>query len=195
MTNPPTEYWFVVVTGPFASGKTAFVASAGEAVPDAEIVLPNVPDNAEMFSHSIRYGSHIQTDDETLYLLATPVSRRFDFMWEAIASGRMIGFVVMLDSRKPTEFREAKSILETFRAYAPGPYVIAANFQDSADAWDAETLRHVMRLPDEIPVVPCIATQKESVKGVLIALLEKVIEAIDAPEELDETEITARDNT
>ena len=39
-----------------------------------------------------------------------------------------------------------------------------------------------MRLPDDIPVVPCIATDKESVKNVLIALLEKVIEAIDADE-------------
>jgi signal recognition particle receptor subunit beta len=170
-----------VVTGPFASGKTAFVASAGETFPDEEIVLPDVPDNADLLLQTIRFSSHIQTADETLYFLAPPNGRRFDFMWEAVASGRMIGFVVMLDSRKPREVRETKSILETFRAYLPLPCVVAANFQDYPDVWDTETLRHLMRLPDSIPIVPCVATEKESVKRVLIILLEKIIEAIDAP--------------
>jgi len=58
-------------------------------------------------------------------------------MWEILKDG-FVGWIVMLDSKHPGTFRESKSILETFRAYAPTPYVVAANFQDSPDAWSVE---------------------------------------------------------
>ena len=58
-------------------------------------------------------------------------------MWEILSEG-MLGFIVMVDSTRPETFREARSILETFRAYAPTPYVVAANKQDMEDAWDLE---------------------------------------------------------
>ncbi len=61
--------------------------------------------------------------------LARPGQKRFDFMWEILSEG-MLGFIVMVDSTRPETFREARSILETFRAYAPTPYVVAANKQD-----------------------------------------------------------------
>src|SRR5689334_25213228 len=83
--------------------------------------------------------------DLVLYLFGTPGQKRFDFMWEILAEG-MLGFVVMVDSTKPETFREAKSILETFRAYAPTPYVVAANKQDIPDAWPADDLRIALQI-------------------------------------------------
>jgi uncharacterized protein len=174
-TNLDSEYWLVVVTGPFASGKTSFVDSIGEPVPPADAESPD----DEFYPH----GSMIPAEDVTLYLHATPGARRFDFMWEVMANGRMIGFVVTMNSAIPETFREVKSILETFRAYLPLPCVVAANFQDRPDAWDTDSLHAFLRLPDHIPVIPCVATEKESVKAVLITLLEKVLESLDEPDE------------
>jgi hypothetical protein len=113
-----------------------------------------------------------------LYLFGTPGQKRFDFMWEILSEG-MLGFVVMVDSTRPETFREARNILETFRAYAPTPYVVAANKQDRADAWDIDDMRIALRLEHDIKMLHCIATQKESVKTILLELLFTIISELD----------------
>ncbi|MGQ0601940.1 MAG: GTP-binding protein, partial [Anaerolineales bacterium] len=124
----------------------------------------------------------ITVDDELiLYLFGTPGQKRFDFMWEILSEG-MLGFVVMVDSTRPETFREAKSILETFRAYAPTPYVVAANKQDAADAWELEDLRIALRLDPAIKLLPCVASNKERVKEVLLELLYSILQEMEAPQ-------------
>jgi signal recognition particle receptor subunit beta len=91
----------------------------------------------------------------------------------------MLGFVVMVDSTKPETFREARRILETFESYAGTPFVVAANKQDQDDAWEPEDLRIILRLPETVKVLHCIATEKESVKNVLLELLYSVLERMD----------------
>jgi signal recognition particle receptor subunit beta len=85
----------------------------------------------------------------------------------------------MVDSTRPETFREARSILETFRAYAPTPYVVAANKQDREDAWDVEDMRIALRLSPKVKVLPCTAVNKESVKAVLLELLYSILAEMD----------------
>jgi signal recognition particle receptor subunit beta len=91
----------------------------------------------------------------------------------------MLGFVVMVDSSRPETFREARRILETFRAYAPTPYVVTANKQDLEDAWDPDDMRIALRLSPEVKLLPCIATDKESVKNALLELLYSILERME----------------
>ena len=117
----------------------------------------------------------ITVDEELVpYLFGTPGQKRFDFMWEILSEG-MLGFVVMVDSTRPETFREARSILETFRAYAPTPYVVAANKQDQEDAWEPGDIRIALRLDPNIKLLPCIAPDKETVKNVLLELLYSIL--------------------
>jgi signal recognition particle receptor subunit beta len=95
-------------------------------------------------------------------------------MWEILSEG-MLGFVVVVDSTRPETFREARSILETFRAYAPTPYVVAANKQDRPDAWDPEDMRIALRLDPKTRLLSCVAVEKESVKNVLLELLYSIL--------------------
>ena len=95
-------------------------------------------------------------------------------MWEILSEG-MLGFIVMVDSTRPETYREARSILETFRAYAPTPYVVAANKQDKEDAWEIEDMRHALRLDPKVKLLPCIATDRDSVKKVLLELLYSIL--------------------
>jgi len=81
----------------------------------------------------------------------------------------------MVDSTRPETFREGRSILETFRAYAPTPYVVAANKQDASDAWDLEDMRHALRLDPKVKLLPCVATDKATVKNVLLELLYSIL--------------------
>jgi len=86
----------------------------------------------------------------------------------------------MVDSAKPETFREAKSILETFRAYAPTPYVVAANKQDHPDAWNIDDLRIALRLEPEVKLLPCVAKERDSVRNVLLELLYTILEEMES---------------
>jgi len=178
----PMQTVKMVITGPYASGKTEFIkyiseidVVSTEASVSKETAEAQVKDNTTV---AMDFGRITVDDDLVLYLFGTPGQRRFDFMWEILAEG-MLGFVVMVDSTKPETFREAKSILETFRAYAPTPYVVAANKQDIPDAWPADDLRIALRIEDNVKLLPCVAREKESVKNVLLQLLYAILEEMD----------------
>ncbi len=172
----------MVITGPFSSGKTEFIRSISEievVSTERDLRNPAEQEIKDQTTVAMDFGRITVDDDLVLYLFGTPGQRRFDFMWEILAEG-MLGFVVMVDSSKPETFREAKSILETFRAYAPTPYVVAANKQDHEDAWSPEDLRIALRIEDSVKLLPCVALDKESVKNVLLELLYSILEEMDA---------------
>ncbi|MEN6409760.1 MAG: ATP/GTP-binding protein [Anaerolineaceae bacterium] len=171
----------MVVTGPFNAGKTEFIRSVSEI--DVVSTERKITAEAEKVKNSttvaMDFGRITVDDDLVLYLFGTPGQKRFDFMWEILSEG-MLGFVVMVDSTRPETFREARSILETFRAYAPTPYIVAANKQDSPDAWEMEDIRHALRLDNKVKLLPCVAVNKETVKTVLLELLYSILAEMEA---------------
>lgn len=173
----------IVVTGPFSSGKTEFIRSVSEI--DVVNTERKITSTAEKIKESttvaMDFGRITVDDDLVLYLFGTPGQKRFDFMWEILSEG-MLGFIVMVDSTRPETFREARSILETFRAYAPTPYVVTANKQDRPDAWELDDMRVALRLDPKVKFLPCVATNKETVKGVLLELLYSILAEMEAGE-------------
>jgi len=167
----------MVVTGPFNSGKTAFIKSVSEidVVSTERKISAEAEKIKETTTVAMDFGRITVDDDLVLYLFGTPGQKRFDFMWEILSEG-MLGFIVMVDSSRPETFREAKGILQTFRAYAPTPYVVAANKQDNDDAWEVDDLRIALKLDRNIKMLPCVAHDKESVKNVLLELLYSILE-------------------
>lgn len=167
----------MVVTGPFNSGKTAFIQSVSEI--DVVSTERKISSEAERIKETttvaMDFGRITVDDDLVLYLFGTPGQKRFDFMWEILSEG-MLGFIVMVDSARPETYREARGILQTFRAYAPTPYVVAANKQDLEDAWEVDDLRIALNLDPKVKMLPCIATDRESVKKVLLELLYSILE-------------------
>jgi len=173
----------MVVTGPFNAGKTMFIQTVSEI--DVVNTEQNITSDTEKVKAQTTVAmdfGRITVDDELmLYLFGTPGQKRFDFMWEILSEG-MLGFIVMIDSTSPETFREARRILETFRSYAPTPYIVAANKQDMEDAWEIDDLRIALRLDEKTQLVPCVAIDKESVKNILIALLDDIVEVLNKEE-------------
>ena len=171
----------IVVTGPFSSGKTEFIQSISEI--DVVSTERKISHESEKIKNAttvaMDFGRITIDQDLVLYLFGTPGQRRFDFMWEILSEG-MLGFIVMVDSARPETFREARYILETFRAYAPTPYVVTANKQDLEDAWDLEDMRVALRLDPKIKLLPCVAQDKNSVKKVLLELLYTILAEMEA---------------
>lgn len=166
----------MVVTGPFNAGKTEFIQSVSEinVVSTERKISSEAEKVKETTTVAMDFGRITVDQDLVLYLFGTPGQKRFDFMWEILSEG-MLGFIVMVDSTRPETFREARSILETFRAYAPTPYVVAANKQDLPDAWDLDDIRLALRLGTNVKLLPCVATKKETVKAVLLELLYSIL--------------------
>lgn len=173
----------MVVTGPFSSGKTQFIGSISEidVVATERAITSEAERVKETTTVAMDFGRITVDQDLVLYLFGTPGQRRFDFMWEILSEG-MLGFVVLVDSTRPETFREAKSILETFKAYAPTPYVVAANKQDLPDAWDLDDLRIALRLDRNVKLLPCVAIDRNSVRNVLLELLYTILEDIESEE-------------
>jgi len=167
----------MVVTGPFSAGKTEFIRSVSEIdVVSTERKISSIEEKSvkQATTVAMDFGRITVDEDLVLYLFGTPGQKRFDFMWEILSEG-MLGFIVMVDSTRPETFREARSILETFRAYAPTPYVVSANKQDRSDAWDLDDMRHALRLDSKVKLLGCVATDRNTVKNVLLELLYSIL--------------------
>jgi small GTP-binding protein len=170
----------MVVTGPFNAGKTEFIKTVSEI--DVVSTERKISSEAEKIKETttvaMDFGRITVDDDLVLYLFGTPGQKRFDFMWEILPEG-MLGFIVVVDSARPETFREARGILHTFRAYAPTPYVVAANKQDMDDSWSVDDLRIALKLDPNVKLLPSVASDKESVKKVLLELLYSILEEMD----------------
>ena len=170
----------MVVTGPFSAGKTEFIRTISEidVVSTERKISSDMERVKETTTVAMDFGRITVDDDLVLYLFGTPGQKRFDFMWEILSEG-MLGFIVIVDSTRPETFREARNILDTFRGYAATPYVIAANKHDFEDAWTPDDLRIALKVNPSIKVLPCVATDKETVKSVLLELLYSILETMD----------------
>lgn len=170
----------IVVTGPFNAGKTEFIRSVSEidVVNTERKISSTIEKVKDTTTVAMDFGRITVDDDLVLYLFGTPGQKRFDFMWEILSEG-MLGFVVMVDSTRPETFREARSILETFRKYARTPCIVAANKQDSEDAWEIEDLRIALRLEESIKLIPCVALERGQVKTALLELLYIILAEMD----------------
>ena len=101
-------------------------------------------------------------------------------MWEILGEG-MLGYILLIDASREDSLEEAVGILAAFRKMARVPFVVALNKSAGMEPADEERIRTVLELEEDTPVVPCDATDRESVKSVLLALLYSVVDQIDAP--------------
>ena len=170
----------IVVTGPFAAGKTTLIRTISEITvlsTEKDITDATKSRKAET-TVAMDFGRITIDHDLVLYLFGTPGQDRFDFMWEILGEG-MLGYVLLLDAHRPESLEEAVGILAAFQKMAKVPFVVALNRAEGNDP-DAESrVRAALNLEPSVPVVPCDATDRQSVKNVLLALLYAVVDSLD----------------
>lgn len=162
----------IVVTGSFNSGKTQFIRT----ISDIEVVSTERRITTEdsgikaETTVAMDYG-RVKIGDDTLYLFGTPGQHRFDFMRE-ILSAEMDGFIVLVDSTDKYSFEHAAEIIEQFTLMGDVPYLVVANKTDLADHASMGEIRRGTRMREDITLMPCAATQKSSVRQVLLQIIE-----------------------
>lgn len=185
ITAPPQIT--ILVDGRFNVGKTAFIRSLSDM---------EVRSTEKTFSHgrlAVDFGK-MTLSNKQIYFFGIPGPLHFLRIDECVSVLGLDGAILVIDSRfqdnvvapsypltaQELAFPDAQYMSRYYADHAPVPYVIAANRQDQPGAASAEEVRAMLRVPANIPVVPCVATDKESCKKVLLTLLDLVLEADEA---------------
>ncbi len=171
----------VVVTGPFAAGKTTLIRTISEitVLSTERGVTDSTRKRKAETTVAMDFGRITIDRDLVLYLFGTPGQDRFDFMWEILGEG-MIGYLLLVDVEREESVQEAAGILEAFRTMARVPYVVGLNRAAGDDHALVERVRTELQVPSDVAVLACDATDKESVKNVLLALLYAVLDEVES---------------
>ena len=171
----------IVITGPFAAGKTTLIRTISEitVLSTEKGISDTTRSRKAETTVAMDFGRITIDRDLVLYLFGTPGQDRFDFMWEILGEG-MLGYVVLVDSSRPDSLDQAVPIVQAFRKMARVPYVVALNRAEGLDEAEESRVRSVLDLPTDVPVVPCDALDRESVKSVLLALLYAVVDSLES---------------
>jgi hypothetical protein len=175
----PHQYYAILIDGAFSSGKTTFIETISHQT--GSLQLPDI---------TLCYGQ-INLDEETHVLLyeisSNRGSRQHLHFQHHNQIGRILGILLLINTLRSETFRETRALFETYFTYSPLPLLLVAQPHTPSllsITWDLEALRHLLRIPEEIPMMECNAKDRDSVKETLIALLEHAgkIEFIEATE-------------
>jgi uncharacterized protein len=176
----PLAAFKILIAGGFGVGKTTLVGAISEVRPlRTEEALTSVSvshddlqgvENKATTTVAMDFGRITLGGRRVLYLFGTPGQERFWFMWDDLSYGAL-GAVVLADTRRLADCFPSVDYFEK-RGLT---FVVAVNCFDGAHRYDPVEVRAALDLGPQVPVVLCDARQPESVKSVLITLVEHIL--------------------
>jgi signal recognition particle receptor subunit beta len=170
----------IVISGGFGVGKTTFISAISEIEPlvteaaMTEVAIgvddPGRRADKTQTTVALDFGRITLDTSLVLYLFGTPGQDRFVFLWDDLVDGAL-GAVIVVDTGR---VEDCYPVLDYFEEHNT-PFVVVVNRFEQGERFELEEVREALELDEWIPILECDARKRESVKAVLVALLEQVL--------------------
>jgi signal recognition particle receptor subunit beta len=170
----------IVVAGGFGVGKTTAIGTLSEIEPlttEAAMTSESLgidigPDGTAKTTTTVAldFGRVGIDRNIMLYLFGTPGQNRFGFMWRDLTVGAL-GGIVLVDTDRIADSFVAIDHFESLGV----PFVVAVNQFDGRVALSLSDVRIATDVDPVVPVLACDARDRESVKSVILALLDTIL--------------------
>ncbi|QOJ78370.1 ATP/GTP-binding protein [Infirmifilum lucidum] len=175
------NYLKILVSGPYASGKTTFVKT----VATSSLLTTEVPVSTLYESQVKQYTTiafdygKTNVDGVDVYLFGTPGQTRLQFMWRVLSAG-MHGYIFIVDGTSMLHVLRSRAVYEYMKSLGDYPHVVAVSKQDLPNSVKPSIVAQLFGISPG-SVMPLVTHDRSSALTVLKRIVEIVRESTDQP--------------